>query len=171
MGNHRSCWAVGAGTIPAGQVGTNNASVSALTQSLSFAINDNNAAGVTAATGASNLAAAAAVTTGWSFPSPWPTRQSSAWFIIKISAMINNGSQLSGDQTLGSLPPHGTWRDAMATWPEREHWRRQFSISTTACSIHIQVPGSGALVYARWLALVVWGVARRSNPLCFVGNV
>lgn len=100
---------IGAGTIPAGQVGTNNASVSALTQSLSFAINDNNAAGVTGGTGASNLAAAAAVTTGMEFSVALADLGNPApGSIIKISAMINNGDHnYLSNQILGSLPPHG----------------------------------------------------------------
>ena len=95
---------VAAGTILAGQVGTNNASATALTQNLEFAINDNNAAGVTGAT--ATAAAALAVTTGMEFsialadlgnPAPGST--------IKIAAMINNGDHnYLSNQVLGPLP-------------------------------------------------------------------
>ena len=78
-----------AGFIPAGNIGT-NASGTALTQNLEFAINDNNAAGVTGST--ANAADALAVTTGMEFSialadlgNPGPGS------VIKIAAMINNG--------------------------------------------------------------------------------
>jgi hypothetical protein len=93
---------IAAGTIPAGQVGT-NASMSALTQNLDFAINDNNTGGVTGSTASS--AAALAVTTGMEFsialadlgnPAPGST--------IKIAAMINNGDHnYLSNQFLGPL--------------------------------------------------------------------
>jgi hypothetical protein len=95
---------VAAGTILAGQVGTNNASATALTQNLDFAINDNNAAGVTGST--ASAAAALAVTTGMEFSVALadlgnPTVGST----IKIAAMINNGDHnYLSNQVLGSLP-------------------------------------------------------------------
>ena len=57
---------VAAGVIPAGSLGP-NASGSALSQTLEFAINNNNAAGILGGTGAANQANAAAVTTGMEF--------------------------------------------------------------------------------------------------------
>jgi hypothetical protein len=93
---------IAAGSIPAGQVGT-NASVSALTQNLDFAINDNNSGGVTAST--ASAAAALAVTTGMEFSialadigSPVPGQT------IKIAAMIDNGDHnYLSNQILGPL--------------------------------------------------------------------
>jgi len=98
-----------AGSILAGNVAT-NASGSALTQTLEFAINDNNAAGVSGGSGPANVIDAAAVTTGMEFsvaladlgnPAPGST--------IKISAMINNGDHnYISNQILGTLlPPQG----------------------------------------------------------------
>jgi hypothetical protein len=97
------------GTILAGNVGT-NASGTALTQNLEFAINDNNAAGVSGGNGAANVADAAAVMTGMEFsialadlgnPSPGS--------VILISAMIDNGDHnYLSNQILGPLvPPQG----------------------------------------------------------------
>lgn len=93
------------GTILAGNVGP-NASGSALTQNLDFAINNNNNAGVLGGTGAANQAAAAAVTTGMEFSialadlgSPGPGD------VIKIAAMYGNGDHnFLSNQTLGGLP-------------------------------------------------------------------
>jgi len=98
-----------AGSIPAGNVGT-NASGTALTQALEFAINDNNSAGVSGGSGPANVIDAAAVTTGMEFsialadlgnPAPGST--------ILIAAMINNGDHnYLSNQILGSLtPPQG----------------------------------------------------------------
>jgi PEP-CTERM motif len=97
---------VASGSIAAGNVGP-NASASALTQNLDFAINDNNSAGVTGGTGAANPADAAAVLTGMEFsialadlgnPAPGST--------ILIAAMINNGDHnYLSNQVLGALPP------------------------------------------------------------------
>jgi hypothetical protein len=97
---------VAAGTILAGNVGT-NASGTALGQNLDFAIDDNNAAGVVGGTGAANAAAALAVSTGMEFsvalsdignPGPGST--------IKIAAMINNGDHnYLSNQILGPLAP------------------------------------------------------------------
>jgi hypothetical protein len=92
-----------AGFIPAGNVGT-NASGTALTQNLEFAINDNNAAGVTGST--ANAADASAVTTGMEFSialadlgNPGPGS------VIKIAALINNGDHnYVSNQILGPLP-------------------------------------------------------------------
>jgi hypothetical protein len=94
---------IAAGVIAAGNVGT-NASGTALTQNLEFAINDNNAAGVTGS--AADTSAAAAVTTGMEFsialadlgdPAPGST--------INIAAMIDNGDHnYLSSQILGPLP-------------------------------------------------------------------
>jgi hypothetical protein len=100
---------VSTGFIPAGNVGP-NASGTALTQSLDFAINDNNAAGVLGGTAAADQVAAAAVTTGMEFSialadigSPSPGSE------ILISAVINNGDHnFLSNQILGGLPaPQG----------------------------------------------------------------
>lgn len=101
---------IAAGSIAAGNVAT-NASATALTQNLDFAINDNNAAGVGGSSpNAANMADAAAVLTGMEFsialadlgnPAPGST--------IRIAAMINNGDHnYLSNQILGSLaPPQG----------------------------------------------------------------
>lgn len=99
---------IAAGTIPAGALGP-NASASALTQDLHFAINNNNAAGVTGGTGAADMTAAAAVTTGMEFSialadigNPAPGQS------IRIAAMINNGDHnYLSNQILGGLEPRG----------------------------------------------------------------
>lgn len=100
---------IAAGQINAGNVGT-NASGSSLTNNLLFAINDNNALGVTGGTGAANQAAALAVTTGMEFSIALadlgnPTLGST----IRIAAMINNGDHnYLSNQILGGLaPPQG----------------------------------------------------------------
>jgi hypothetical protein len=98
-----------AGSISAGNVAT-NASGTALTQALEFAINDNNAAGVSGGSAAANVADAAAVTTGMEFsialadlgnPSPGSA--------ILIAAMINNADHnYLSNQILAPLtPPQG----------------------------------------------------------------
>jgi hypothetical protein len=100
---------VAAGVIPAGQVGT-NASASALSQNLEFAINDNNALGVTGGTGAANMADAAAVTTGMEFSIALADLGNPAvGSTIKIAAMINNSDHnYLSNQILGPLsPPQG----------------------------------------------------------------
>jgi hypothetical protein len=97
---------VSTGSIAAGNVGP-NASGTALSQALDFAINDNNAAGVAGGTGAANQAAALAVTTGMEFSialadlgNPTPGT------VIRIAAMINNGDHnYLSNQILGGLPP------------------------------------------------------------------
>lgn len=93
---------IATGVIPAGNIGT-NASGTALTQNLEFAINDNNAAGVTGS--GADPTAATAVTTGMEFsialadlgnPAPGTT--------IKIAAMIDNGDHnYLSNQILGPL--------------------------------------------------------------------
>ena len=96
---------IAVGSIAAGSVGP-NASGSALTQALDFAINDNNNAGVLGGTGAANAANAAAVATGMEFSialadlgNPAPGTD------IKIAAMINNGDHnFLSNQVLGGLP-------------------------------------------------------------------
>jgi len=93
------------GTILAGNVGP-NASGSALTQNLDFAINNTNNAGVLGGTGAANQAAAAAVSTGMEFSialadlgSPGPGD------VIRIAAMYGNGDHnFLSNQVLGGLP-------------------------------------------------------------------
>lgn len=96
---------VSTGTILAGNVGP-NASGSALTQNLQFAINDNNAGGVTGGTGPADQAAAAAVTTGMEFSIALADLGSPAdGEVIKIAAMINNGDHnYLSNQFLGGLP-------------------------------------------------------------------
>ena len=99
---------IAAGTIPAGALGP-NASGTALTQPLDFAINDNNALGVSGGTGASIPADAAAVTTGMEFSIALADLGNpAAGSTIKIAAMINNGDHnYLSNQILGSLPPRG----------------------------------------------------------------
>lgn len=91
-----------AGFIPAGQIGT-NASGTALTQNLEFAINDNNAAGVTGST--ANASDALAVTTGMEFSIALADLGNPApGSVIKIAAMINNGDHnYLSNQVLGPL--------------------------------------------------------------------
>jgi hypothetical protein len=96
---------IASGSILAGSLGP-NASGSALSQNLEFAINDNNNAGVIGGTAAANMAAALAVMTGMEFsisladlgnPAPGST--------ILISAMIDNGDHnYLSNQILGGLP-------------------------------------------------------------------
>jgi hypothetical protein len=95
---------VSAGTILAGNIGP-NASGSALTQNLSFAVNDNNAAGVIGGTDAADQAAAAAVTTGMEFSIALADLGNPAnGSVIKIAAMINNGDHnYLSNQLLGGL--------------------------------------------------------------------
>jgi hypothetical protein len=100
---------VAAGSIAAGNVG-GNASATALTQSLEFAINDNNAAGVGGGTNAADGLAAVAVTTGMEFSIALADLGNPAdGTSILIAAMINgsNHDYLS-NQILGALPaPQG----------------------------------------------------------------
>lgn len=100
---------ISTGTILAGNVGT-NASGTALTQNLDFAINNNNAGGVVAGTGAANQANALSVLTGMEFSIALadlgnPTVGSQ----IRIAAMIGNGDHnYLSNQILGGLPaPQG----------------------------------------------------------------
>ena len=100
---------ISTGQINAGNVGP-NASGSSLIHNLEFAINDNNAAGVTGGTGAANQAAAAAVTTGMEFSIDLADLGGPVWgSTIKIAAMINNGDHnYLSNQFLGGLPaPQG----------------------------------------------------------------
>jgi hypothetical protein len=100
---------VSAGSIAAGNVGP-NASGTALSQNLDFAINNNNALGVLGGTAAANQAAAAAVTTGMEFSIALADIGSPAvGDVISISAMINNGDHnFLSNQILGGLPaPQG----------------------------------------------------------------
>ena len=100
---------VSTGTIPAGDIGP-NASGSSLTQNLDFAIDDNNAAGVSGGTGTANVAAALAVTTGMEFSIALADLGNpSIGSTIKIAAMIGNGDHnYLSNQILGSLvPPKG----------------------------------------------------------------
>jgi hypothetical protein len=98
-----------AGVILAGDVGA-NASGTALTQNLEFAINNNNSAGVSAGTAAADTTAAAAVTTGMEFsialadlgsPAPGST--------IRIFAAYGSGDHnYMSNQLLAGLPaPQG----------------------------------------------------------------
>src|SRR5688572_1051641 len=97
------------GTIAAGALGP-NASGTALTQNLDFAINNNNADGVFGGTGPADQTAAAAVTTGMEFSialadigNPAPGS------MIKIMAVVNNSDhRYLSNQFLGPLtPPQG----------------------------------------------------------------
>ena len=100
---------VSTGFIPAGDVGP-NASASSLTQNLEFAIDNNNAAGVTGGTGAADPLAAAAVTTGMEFSIALADLGDPALgSTILIAAMINNGDHnYLSNQVLGPLvPPQG----------------------------------------------------------------
>ncbi len=97
------------GSIAAGSVGP-NASGTSLSQSLDFAINDNNAAGVAGGTDPADQAAAAAVATGMEFSIALADIGSPAiGEVIRISAMINNGDHnFLSNQILGGLPgPQG----------------------------------------------------------------
>jgi len=95
---------VAAGSIAAGNVGT-NASATALTQSLEFAINDNNAAGVAAGNAAADGLAAAAVMSGMEFSIALADLGNPAdGTSILIAAMINNGDHnYLSNQILGAL--------------------------------------------------------------------
>lgn len=97
------------GAILAGSIGP-NASGTALSQNLEFAINNNNAAGVVGGTAAADAAAALAVTTGMEFSidladlgNPAPGTE------IKICAAINNGDHnyLSNQFLGGLIAPQG----------------------------------------------------------------
>jgi hypothetical protein len=100
------------GSIPAGNIAVYNtasAPSSALTQSLDFAINDNNAGGVVGGAGpygAADTTAAAAVTTGMEFSIALADLGNpAAGSTIKIAAMINNSNHnYLSNQVLGTLP-------------------------------------------------------------------
>lgn len=96
---------IAAGSIAAGSVGP-NASGSALTQSLEFAINNNNTAGVGGGNGAANQADALAVQTGMEFSISLADLGNPApGTVIKILAAINNGDHnYLSNQLLGGLP-------------------------------------------------------------------
>lgn len=96
---------ISTGTILAGNIGP-NASGSALTQNLQFAINDNNTGGVTGGNGPADQGAAAAVTTGMEFSIALADLGNPAdGEVIKIAAMINNGDHnYLSNQFLGGLP-------------------------------------------------------------------
>lgn len=92
-----------AGFIAAGHVGP-NASGSALANDLIFAINNNNAGGVTGGTGAADQMAAAAVTTGIEFSIALSDLGVDGE-VIRIAAMIDNGDHnYMSNQVLGGLP-------------------------------------------------------------------
>lgn len=100
---------IATGTILAGALGP-NASVTALSNDLDFAINNNNAAGVMGGTAAADQVAAAAVTTGMEFSIALADiGNPGIGDTIKISAMINNGDHnYLSNQFLGGLPaPQG----------------------------------------------------------------
>ena len=94
---------IGAGSITAGTLGP-NASASSLTQSLDFAFNNSNTAGVLGGTAAADPVAAAAVTTGMEFS----IDLADLGYVggpIKIAALYNNGDHnYLSNQTLGGLP-------------------------------------------------------------------
>ena len=94
-----------AGVVSSGNVGP-NASGTALTQNLEFAINDNNTGGVISATTAANATNAAAVTTGVEFsialadlgnPAPGDA-------IRILAAIDNNDHNFLSNQALAGLP-------------------------------------------------------------------
>lgn len=92
-----------AGAILAGNVSP-NASGSALTSDLFFAINNTNAGGVIGGTGAADQMAAAAVTTGIEFSIALADLGVDGE-IIRIAAMIGNGDHnYLSNQVLGGLP-------------------------------------------------------------------
>lgn len=93
------------GTIAPGDIGA-NASGTALTQALAFAINDNNGAGVAGGTAAANGAAAAAVTTGIEFSIALADLGNPApGSVIRIFAAINNTDHnFLSNQLLGGVP-------------------------------------------------------------------
>lgn len=95
---------ISTGFIGAGDFGP-NASASALSQPLFFAIDNNNNAGVTGGTNAANQAAAAAVTTGMEFSIDLADLGNPGnGDVIKIAAMINNGDHnYLSNQILGGL--------------------------------------------------------------------
>ena len=97
--------AIGAGSIPAGNLGP-NASASALSQVLEFAFNNSNTAGFAGGTGAANPADALAVTTGIEFSVALADLGNPAiGDVIKIAAMYNNGDHnYLSNQMLGGLP-------------------------------------------------------------------
>jgi hypothetical protein len=92
------------GFISAGNVGT-NASGTALSQDLFFAINNNNTGGVIGGTGAANQANALAVTTGMEFSIALADiGNPGIGDTIRIAAMINNGDHnYLSNQILGGL--------------------------------------------------------------------
>ena len=103
--NGASPGVITSGSIAAGSLGP-NASGTALTQDLDFALNNTNTAGVGGGSGAADPVAAAAVTTGFEFSidladlgNPLVGSE------ILISAMINNGDHnYLSNQVLGGLP-------------------------------------------------------------------
>jgi hypothetical protein len=100
---------VSTGSIPAGALGP-NASGSALSQALEFAINNNNNAGVGGGTAAADQVAAALVSTGLEFSIALADLGNpGVGDVINISAMINNGDHnYLSNQVLGGLPaPQG----------------------------------------------------------------
>lgn len=96
---------ISSGMITAGNIGP-NASGSALTQDLFFALNDNNTGGVTGGTGPADQMAAAAVTTGMEFSIDLADLGNpSLGSVIRIAAMIDNGDHnYLSNQILGGLP-------------------------------------------------------------------
>ncbi|MEZ5162294.1 MAG: PEP-CTERM sorting domain-containing protein [Fimbriimonadaceae bacterium] len=92
------------GVINAGNVGP-NASGTALTQDLFFAMDNNNAAGVLGGTGAADQVAAAAVMTGFEFSVALADiGNPGIGDTIKISAMVGNGDHnYLSNQFLGGL--------------------------------------------------------------------
>lgn len=92
------------GSIAAGNLGP-NASGTALTEDLFFAINNNNAAGVSGGNGPADQTAAAAVTTGMEFSISLADLGNPTDGVIRIAAMIGNGDHnYLSNQILGGLP-------------------------------------------------------------------
>jgi hypothetical protein len=165
-----------AGTILAGNVGP-NASATALTQNVEFALDDNNAAGVIGGTAVANQAAAAAVTTGMEYsialadlgnPAPGAT--------IRIFAAINNGDHnyLSNQVLAGLAAPQGslggdgsgTFTGALAGVNfDTLAGNQYFSLQVPGALAEPAIPtlsGWGAALLALALAWVAWsGLVRR----------
>ncbi len=97
---------VSTGSIVPGSLAA-GAGAGALNNTLIFAYNDTNTAGVTGGTGAADQAAAAAVTTGLEFSIALEDLGLPANFVgeIKISAFVGNGdNNFNSNQFLGGLP-------------------------------------------------------------------
>lgn len=150
------------GTISAGTLGP-NASGSALTNDLDFAINDNNTGGVLGGIDAADQVAAAAVATGMEFSIALADIGNPAvGETIKIAAMINNSNHnYLSNQFLGGLPaPQGNLaNDGFGTlygfFMDDYAGDQFFSITVPAPSLPGDINGDGwvdGLDYLDWAA-------------------